>query len=112
MLDASGSRICNAGTQRNSRSVIEILKEYQGWPNLDGATNEGAGPKEWAAYLTGWKRGHENEATTRPELKDGDNIIFESTIVVFSDDRNALVDKAYKYVLLKENLAAKEGYNR
>ena len=38
MLGASGSRIYSAGGKRTSRSVIEILQEYQGWLNLDGAT--------------------------------------------------------------------------
>ena len=46
MRGASGSRIYNMGSKRSSRSVIEILKEYHGWPNLNGMTTQGAGPQK------------------------------------------------------------------
>ena len=54
-----------------------MLREYQGWPNLDGATNAGAGPHEGAAYLKGWQRGHEYEATILPGIKEEDKRRFE-----------------------------------
>jgi hypothetical protein len=81
MIGSSGTCIDKAGGKRTSRSIIEILREYQGWPNLDGATNVAAGPHEWAAYLTGWRKGHEHEATIRLGVKEEDKRRFESVIV-------------------------------
>ena len=74
MLGASGARIYNAGGKRTNRSVIEILKEYQVLPNLNGSTDAGAGPHEWAAYLKGWQHGHEDGAQTLPEVKRKTNV--------------------------------------
>ena len=59
--------------------------------------------------MTVLKHGHEHQAATKLGLKDGDNSVFESKIMVVIDDLNALVDKAYKYVGLRENQTAKEG---
>ena len=78
--------------------MIETLKEYQGWPNLDGATTAGAGPHEWAAYLTCWQRGHEDKGTILPGVKEEVRRRFESVAAVIIDDHSGLVSKSCQYI--------------
>ena len=71
-LGASASRIYTTGTKRSSRSIMEIVKEYEGWPNSDGTTPVGVGPASWVALLQGWRRDRESEMTLRPGVKKED----------------------------------------
>ena len=106
ILGASGSRIYTTGSARKNRSIIDHLKDYQGWPNLHGNKPVGAGPEEWRASLIEF-RDHEHVMTIRVGLgwhpcrfakNEKKHHIFESIIAVIIDDHNGLCDKAGNYV--------------
>ena len=110
ILGASGSLIYSPNGQ-HSKPAIDLLKEYQRWPNLGG--HELGGPKasSWACWLATWKAQRWNEAVTVPDPNGNDMLQFQIVVVVIIGYHNAVIGESnHNNLAVRGNQPALDGY--